>query len=358
MLGWVPQSVHSLGNGLSSVDSTALDVEEVLAGIGFDQLHVMVADVIKSFDTVDRSILDCALGRLGLPAWFRMVYFSFHSQVRLRFKLATGLGESWCRDGGIPQGCPLSMVFIVALYVPWFRRLEATPAVRPQLYADNLKCTAECSRSLFSASRFTVQYVRAVGQDVSPGKCVLLGTSKAARKSMRQWDVAGDGRPWKVELDVRDLGGHLDLTCRARAGTLSSRVKQATQGVSAVGALPLGFQVKLGLVRGKFFCLLVFMLLRASHISTSSLSSFRAAISRAVWSSKMPMASTPVLLNLLDGPVGVVPAYHVIWARFSMLRRYLAYWPDKVPRVYRMLDLIAGGAGGHGPIHLLLASAA
>ena len=57
-------------------------------GLVCDQLHVMVADVIKSFDTVDRSILDCALGRLGLPDWFRKVYFSFHSQVRLRFKLA------------------------------------------------------------------------------------------------------------------------------------------------------------------------------------------------------------------------------------------------------------------------------
>ena len=78
----------------------------------------MVADVNKSFDTVDRSILDCAFGRLGLPDWFRKVYYSFHSQVRLRFKLAAGLGEPWCRDGGIPQGCPLSMVFIVALYVP------------------------------------------------------------------------------------------------------------------------------------------------------------------------------------------------------------------------------------------------
>ena len=110
--------------------------------MGLIKLHVMVADVIKSFDTVD-SILDCALGRLGLPAWFRKVYFSFHSQVRLRFKLATGLGESWCRDGGIPQGCPLSVVFIVALYVPLCRRLEAMPAVRPQLYADNLKCTVE-----------------------------------------------------------------------------------------------------------------------------------------------------------------------------------------------------------------------
>ena len=44
--------------------------------------------------------------------------FLFIVKVRLRFKLATGLGEPWCRDGGIPQGCPLSMVFIVALYVP------------------------------------------------------------------------------------------------------------------------------------------------------------------------------------------------------------------------------------------------
>ena len=54
-----------------------MDIEEVLSGTGGDQLHVMVADVIKSFDTVDRSILDCALGRLGLPAWFRKVYLFF-----------------------------------------------------------------------------------------------------------------------------------------------------------------------------------------------------------------------------------------------------------------------------------------
>ena len=39
----------------------------------------MVADVIKSFDTVDRSILDCALGRLGLPHWFRKAFDFFIS---------------------------------------------------------------------------------------------------------------------------------------------------------------------------------------------------------------------------------------------------------------------------------------
>ena len=42
--------------------STALDIEEVLVWAGGDQLHVMVADIIKSFDTVDGFILDCSLG--------------------------------------------------------------------------------------------------------------------------------------------------------------------------------------------------------------------------------------------------------------------------------------------------------
>ena len=240
-----------LGNGLSSVEawfSTALDIEDVLSGTGGDQLHVMVADVIKSFDTVDRSILDCALGRMELPDWFRKVYFSFHGQVRLRCKLAAGLGEPWCRDGGISQGCPLSMIFTVALYVLWCRHLDSLPDVKPQLSADNLKCSAERPRALFESASFTAQYVWSAGQDVSPGKCVLLSTSKSVRKAMKLWDISGDGGFWKVQLDVRDLGGHLDFTFRARAGTLSKRVGEATVGVASVGALPLGFQVKLGLV--------------------------------------------------------------------------------------------------------------
>ena len=97
--------------------------------------------------------------------------------------------------------------------------------------------------SYFGAARFTVQCVRAVGYYVSLGKCVLLGTSKAVRKSMKLWDLSRAGRPWSVELDVRDLGGQLDFTRRTGAGTLSRRVLEATHGVSAVGALPLGFRM-------------------------------------------------------------------------------------------------------------------
>ena len=77
-----------------------------------------------------------------MPAWFRHAYFEYHSHVRLRFKLAAGLGQPWTRDGGIPQDCPLSMMFIVALYLPWCRYRGAQCGVSPQLFADNLKCVS------------------------------------------------------------------------------------------------------------------------------------------------------------------------------------------------------------------------
>ena len=118
---WVPDSVFIAGGGRGSVEAwytTALDIEEVLCGAADSHVHLFVADVVRSFDTVDRGILDRVLRSLGLPAWFRNAYFEYHAHVRLRFKLASGLGRPWTRDGGIPQGCPLSMMFIVALFLP------------------------------------------------------------------------------------------------------------------------------------------------------------------------------------------------------------------------------------------------
>ena len=122
------------------------------------------------------------MSNLGLPGWFRQAYFEFHSHVRLRFELAAGLGRPWTRDGGIPQGCPLSMMFIVALYLPWCRHLGAQDGVQPQLYADNLKCLFGDPGLLLRAARFTTGYVRFVGQEPAPCKCVLMSTPRAVRR--------------------------------------------------------------------------------------------------------------------------------------------------------------------------------
>ena len=53
----------------------------------------------------------------------------------------------------------------------------------------------------------------------------------------------------------------------------------------------------------------------------------------------MPLANAPADLNLLDGPVGVDPAFHIVWARFRVMRRYLAYNPDDEPRIFSNVGL-------------------
>ena len=103
--------------------------------------------------------------------WFRNMYRSFHSQVRLKFKSAPGLGEPWCRDGGIPQGCPLSMTFIVALYLPWCRVLESVPGV---IYADNLKFVSSGLEAKCSAARFTNLFIELVGQKAGTGSSLVM----------------------------------------------------------------------------------------------------------------------------------------------------------------------------------------
>ena len=119
------------------------------------------------------------------------------------------------------------------------------------------------------------------------------------------------------------LGGHLDVTFRAVAGTLNSRVKIATTQVPAVGALTLGFQRMLGMVRSKYLpgglhgC-------EGAAISVSALGSFGSAVARA---KKLPMTNTPALLSLLDGPWGSDPAFFIIWSRFS-------YRPDEENRIF------------------------
>ena len=121
--------------------STALDLEQSLSGALDSDVHIVVADVVKSFDTVDRGILDYVLRRIGLPGGFGMRIFA---RVMLRFKLSCGLGQSWTGDGAFRRGA------------------------QPQLYADNLKCVCGDDDDLLEAAWFTNTYIRLVGQTPAP----------------------------------------------------------------------------------------------------------------------------------------------------------------------------------------------
>ena len=84
-----------------------------------------------------------------------------------------------------------------------------------------------------------------------------------------------------MELVVRGLGGHLDFTRGLERVLTQGGSRRATHGVAAVGALPVGFRVILGLVRGK--CLPAGLhAVESSYVSASFLRALRAAFVRSV----------------------------------------------------------------------------
>ena len=199
---------------------------------------------------------------------------------------------------------------------------------------------------LLRAAQFTFAYVRLVGQEPAPSKCVLTSTSAAIRRDMKGWVVFAQGERWTVKLDVRDLGGHLDTTYRAWGCTL----------VWLVSALPLAYLGKPRILRTMFIPSALHGV-EASHLSHSSLLRLRAAFVRACWSSKLTLAHVGTVLGMLDGPEFVDPAACIVWFRFRLMRRYLAHRPFEAAPIGRLLELASDGAPGHGPVHLLVESA-
>ena len=116
----------------------------------------------------------------------------------------------------------------------------------------NLKCVSRDPGLLLSAARFTTQYVRLVGQEPAPNKCVLLSTSRKVRKDMKDCVLSQQGDKWSVKFDVRDLGGRLDTTFRGWSSTLAARVCVVISRLVLIFALPLDFHGWIRVVRSVF----------------------------------------------------------------------------------------------------------
>ena len=116
--------------------------------------------------------------------------------------------------------------------------------VEPQLYAVNLKCVSRDPDLLLSAARFTAGYVRLVGQEPAPSKCVLLSTSREVRKDMKDWVLSQEGDKWSVGMMSGIWEGHVpdDTTFRRQVvSTPAARVRLVISRLVLIFALPLDF---------------------------------------------------------------------------------------------------------------------
>ena len=140
---------------------------------------------------------------------------------------------------------------------------------------------------LLNAARFATGYVRLVGREPAPSKCVVLGTSREVRKDMKEWVLPQEGDRWSVKFGVQDLGEHLDTTFRGWSSTLAARVRLVISRLVLILALSLHFHGRIRVVRSMYLPAALHGI-EASWLVSDSLRKLRSSIHRVVWSRRQP----------------------------------------------------------------------
>ena len=171
------------------------------------------------------------------------------------------------------------------------------------MYADILKCVSGDPDLLLRAARFTAGYVRLVGQEPAPTKCVLLSTSREVRKDMKHW-VSRMEMSGLSSLMSWIFCGHLDTTFRGWSSILAAWVRQVL-----IFALPLDFHGWVRVVRSMY-------LLAAPHgiesslLASDSLRKLRSSILGVVWSRRQSLEN-PGAVACWMVRLGVIR--HFVW---------------------------------------------
>ena len=106
-----------------------------------------------------------------MPKEILTAYANFQENLKVYSSFALGLGAPHQRVCGIPQGCPLSMMFTALLLRPWMVMVKDMGAC-PRTLADNLLATTsgkEHLDKLIAVTEATQQFLQDFGGEGCDG---------------------------------------------------------------------------------------------------------------------------------------------------------------------------------------------
>eukprot|EP00973_Karenia_brevis_P046091 6384710-Karenia_brevis.AAC.1 len=183
-MSWALPTMFGGIQGIGAAEAwffTGLEIE--LAMLSETPIIGGVLDLFKCFDQVMRPLLYAVLAIAGLPAEILVAYKNFQEQMCIYNTVNGSLGTPHKHLFGIPQGCPLSMVFIALLLRPWMQQMTSIGAIARTL-ADDLLLLAKGARAghLFvRAFHLTMVHLNDLGGRIAPNKSKIFATLAAHR---------------------------------------------------------------------------------------------------------------------------------------------------------------------------------
>ena len=181
------------------------------------------------------------------------------------------------------------MVMIALLTLPWIHLMQSATA-RPRVLADDLLFTAigeDCDAVLAHAFRLTADFMDRAGARLALptkdklGKCFVCAADTTTRDRIRRYTWGSDKVSLPVLNTFRDLGSHMNVSCRVDGATLTARITSALTSLGRLRHMPIPRAHKVTAVLTHILPKALYGA-EATHVSQGKLAALRAAIANVI----------------------------------------------------------------------------
>ena len=230
------------------------------------------------------------------------------------------MGEGYARPLSIPQGCPLSMLWLGVVMRPLTVLCRLANAL-PRTLADDLTVSVRGAlhwRGLIHIATGVHLYLVDAGAVISSNMSLLFSTSPLVRSKMRR-------HVWRhlhpkiiVAHRARYLGSHVSFTKCLASGTLANRMHATVPVLMKLARLPMDVRGKARVIRTKAHGKALFGC-ESAPVQSNALRKLTSATKTALSVGVTPMCS-PGLLFATFGLINPDPALEILLRRIKLAR--------------------------------------
>ena len=240
-------------------------------------------DLSKAYNLISRDGLQLVAHRLGWPQMVIDAYLSHLRALRRHFAVDGCLSDERFSSTGVPEGCPVAVVSMIA--ITWFvgNRLQFDQLGQLVSFVDNWTVQQSSVSKVLEAVHHIHESVEAFSMTVALDKLRFYSTDEVSRKKLRASVVCGI--KCKVYHDFQDLGVFFCAAKRSSSKLYGMRFQRAQPRFQKLSRAPWSDFVKAkALVR--FVLPAVLYGCELTHFAASSLRQLRGRCSSALWGSR------------------------------------------------------------------------
>ena len=219
------------------------------------------------------------------------------------------------------------MMLIAFLLHPWAKMVRAMRAT-PRALADDLlvfATGADHEAVFMRAYEATLDYIKALGAKVAPGKCFTFSTIAATRAKLGCHLWAGLSRTVPAKCSFRDLGGQLNFGIRLTGATVNARIETAIAYAEKICRMPWSSEEECSVV--KILVLpMAFYGSEAAPPAIAAMDKLGRTIAKAV--GPYSIGASNLVIQYTAGKCCLEPVAYLLHSRCMLLRRMLIKHPE------------------------------